>query len=208
MKRKCLTVPQGLVMTINQTAIPDADEVATDNLQKERKVYLDIDICPDVLAIQRMIMNWNMEDRGIPKEERKPIWIYIFSYGGDMDVMWTMVDTIALSTTPVYTVNVGIAASAASLIFLSGHKRFMLPKSELIIHEGSAEIAGDAGKVFDNVDAYKAAVKRMKAYILNVTHIPAATMNKKHSNDWHIDAEYCLANGACERIIESLDEVL
>ena len=54
-------------------ALPDSDLVSNWALEKERKVYFDIDVGADLLAIQRLILRWNMEDRGIPASERKPI---------------------------------------------------------------------------------------------------------------------------------------
>ena len=104
----------------------DLDLVSRTVLEADRKVYLDNEINNKVLSIQRLLLRWNKEDMGIPREERKPIRIYIMSYGGELDYMWSLVDSIALSATPVYTINMGIAASAASLIFIAGHQRYML----------------------------------------------------------------------------------
>jgi len=160
------------------------------------------------MALQRLILRWNMEDAGKPPAERKPIWLYIMSYGGDMDYMWSTIDMILTSSTPVYTVNVGVAASAASLIFLAGHKRFMLPRSKLIVHEGSAQLAGDAIKVMDQSESYRKQLKQMKEFILAHTAIPRSQLMKKRSNDWEIDADFCLANQACDVIISSLDEII
>ena len=197
--------------------LPDSDDVSRWDLEKQRRVYLDDDIAYNVIQLQRLILRWNIEDRrmedeckdkGIEPLKRDPIWIYIMSYGGDLDYMWSLIDTIAASKTPVYTVNVGIAASAASLIFLAGHKRFMLPKSHLIIHEGSAQLAGDAVKVMDQSESYKQQLKQMKDYILERTEIPRNQLMRKRNNDWTIDAQYCLENKACDVIITSLDDII
>ena len=186
----------------------DLDLVSRKVLEDDRKVYLDNEINNKVLSIQRLLLRWNKEDIGIPREERKPIRIYIMSYGGELDYMWSLVDSIALSETPVYTINMGIAASAASLIFIAGHQRYMLPNSELIIHEGSAQMSGDAVKIFDNVDNYKELVRKMKLYILEHSTVPAALMNKKRNNDWHVNAETCYKYKMCDRIIESMEEII
>ena len=195
-------------LTLPDARLPNPDNLSYYILEKERKIYLETGICPDVLTIQRMIFRWNMEDRGKEKEARKPITIYIMSYGGDLDYMWTLVDTIKLSTTPITTVNVGVAASAASLIFVAGHRRLMMPNAKVIIHEGSASVQGDAVKVVDATESYKKELKRMKEFILEQTRIPATTLNRRKNNDWTIDAHYCLANGVCDQVIESLDDIL
>ena len=195
-------------LEIPDPRLPDPDNLSYYVLEKERKVYLEIGICPEVLAIQRLILRWNMEDKDKPVEERKPIRVYIMSYGGDLDYMWTIVDTILLSKTPVITINMGVAASAASLIFIAGHRRMMLPNSKVIIHEGSAQMAGDAVKVMDATDSYRKELKRMKDFILEHTCIPASTLNRRKNNDWTIDSTYCLANGVCDEVVQSLDDIL
>lgn len=188
--------------------LPDPDNLSYYVLEKQRKIYLDGDVCQDTLKIQRMILRWNMEDAGKKPEDRKPIRVYIMSYGGDIDYMWSMVDTLMLSETPVYTYDMGVAASAASLIFVAGHKRYMMPNARVIIHEGSAQMAGDAIKVMDATESYRKDLKKMKDFILSRTRIPKAMLNKKRNNDWTLDAQYCVDNGVCDGIIQSLSDIL
>lgn len=200
-------IAEGIMEALGHQYLPDSDDVSNWALEKERKIYLDCDVDERLMSIQRLIMRWNMEDRGIPPEDRKPIWLYIMSYGGDIDYMWMLIDAIRLSKTPVCTVNVGVAGSAASLIFLAGNRRYMMPRSRLIVHEGSAQLSGDAVKVMDQSESYKKQLKQMKDFILENTRIPRAQLMKKRNNDWELSAEFCLENNACEEIIESLDDV-
>ncbi len=202
-------LPEGLnVIMSNDGGLPLPDQISYYVLEKERKIYLDGDVDMGVLAIQRMILRWNMEDRGKPAGERKPISLLIFSYGGDVDVMWSVIDSIETSVTPVYTYNMGVAASAAGLIYLSGHKRFMMKRAKMIIHEGSARMSGDSTKVLDASDSYRKVIKKMKDYILSRTDIAPATLNRQKNHDWELDAEYCLAHGICDGTVSSLDELI
>lgn len=195
---------------IPDRSLPEPEMMAYWKLATNRQFYIDMDIDVSVLSIQREILLINDEDlaNNIPKENREPIVIYICSYGGDIDYMYSLIDTILLSKTPVYTVNMGVAASAASLIFMSGHKRYMMPRSKVMIHEGSAGINGDANKVMDAADDYRRVIKDMKDFILEHTKIPKNVLMKKRSNDWTLTAPECLNYGICDRIVESLDEVL
>lgn len=193
------------VLGEQQSTIPSVDEVNQYRLEKKRVVYLDFDVCPETTAIHRQILLWNMEDKDKPVEERKPIWLYIISWGGDLSYMWMLIDLIRTSKTPVYTVNIGIAASAAALIFLAGHKRYMTENSVLMIHEGSASMDGDAGKILDMTESYKIKLKKMKEFIEKRTSIPHSTVMKKRSHDWELDAKYCLENNACDEIIQDLE---
>lgn len=199
-----------LVSQLQADVVPDPETVSYYVLEKERKIYLDMDVGDSVMGIQRMIMRWNMEDKrnGKTKETAEPIWLYIMSYGGDLDYMWVLIDAIKTSIAPVYTVNLGVAASAAALIFVCGDKRFMTEHATVVIHEGSAQLAGDAIKVQDAADTYKLQLKQMKEFILEHTEIPKTQLMKKRSNDWTLNAEYCLKNKVCDRIITDMSEIL
>lgn len=188
--------------------LPIPDEINYYVLEKERKLYIDEDISNDLMAVHRLIMRWNIQDKGLEAEQRKPIWLYIMSYGGDVDIMSMLLSTIEASVTPVYTVNIGAAYSAAGLIFMAGKKRFMSKYAKVIIHEGSAQMSGDAIKVQDQADSYKKTLKWMKEYILAHTSIPKTTLMKRRANDWELDAEYCLENGVCDVIYTTLDEII
>lgn len=199
---------QPVVEVIPDQVLPDPDVISYYVLEKERIIYLDFDVSAETMAIHRMIMRWNIEDRGKPVSERKPIRIFIMSYGGNVDNMWVLIDTISASQTPVYTVNCGVAASAAASIFISGHVRFMMPNAKVVIHEGSAQFAGDAVKVMDASESYKKELKRMKDFILDKTNINRAALFKKRNNDWELDSEFCFENGVCDKIVSTLDEVV
>ncbi|MCQ2454212.1 MAG: ATP-dependent Clp protease proteolytic subunit [Clostridia bacterium] len=203
-------IPEAVKMVVRQMdpGLPVPDLVSYYVLENDRKLYLDSEVDNNALILQRMILRWNMEDAGKPQEERKPITLYIFSPGGDVDMMWSLIDTIEASETPVNTVNMGVAASAAGLIFLSGRKRFMLSRSRVIIHEGSARMAGDAVKVMDAGESYKKMLKQMKDYILKRTRISAAVLGKQKCHDWELDAEYCLEHGVCDCVVDKLSEII
>ena len=71
-------------------------------------------------------MEYNRKDRDIPVEKRKPINIYIMSFGGELYPAYALISTILASKTPVNTINMGVAMSAGLLILLAGHKRYAM----------------------------------------------------------------------------------
>ncbi len=189
-------------------SLPDPSLVTLYQNLGERRIWLDIEVTASALEFIKCIHRWNAEDAGKPVEDRKPIWVYLFNYGGSMDVMWAFIDAMERSTTPVYTVNVGQCGSAAALIFMSGHRRFMMPRATVIIHEGSGQIDGDAVKVLDQADSYRAMLKKMKEFILSKTEIPSSTLSRKKNNDWELDAETCLKYKVCDELVSSLDNIV
>lgn len=187
---------------------PDPDFLAYHQLLKERVIYIETPVDECMLRIHKQILMWNAEDAGIPAEDRKPIRLVIMSYGGLGDYMWMVIDAIKSSVTPVYTYNIGVAHSSAALIFMAGKKRFMTPNATMIIHEGSAGFEGDAGKVLDASESYKKTLKKMKDYIVEQTEIPKATLSRKKANDWELTAEDCLKFKVCDKVIDSIDELM
>lgn len=177
-------------------------------LAKHRKIFLEGEVDIDSLLIVKMILKWNIEDIGKPIEERDPIWIYILNYGGEIYPMWSLIDAIMASDTPVYTVNLGITASAAANIFMAGTKRFMTRSSTLMIHEGAADMSGDAIKLRDFMESYNDDLQKMHNYILSRTEIPAKLLNKKRNNDWTLTADDCLKYHVVDTVIEKLSEVI
>lgn len=98
MKTRILNgLPQGISILLPQEIIevrvemekrlPKPDLVTYFVLEQDRKLYLEGEIGEESMSIQRMILRWNLEDQGIPVEERKPIRLFIFSPGGDVDTM-------------------------------------------------------------------------------------------------------------------------
>lgn len=168
---------------------------------------MDLSVDASVLEYIRLILRWNMEDVGKPPASRKPIKLLLFNYGGSFDLEWALIDVIKTSKTPVWTINMGICASAAADIFIAGNKRLMMPNAKLMIHQGGAGFEGDAQKVFDQANNYKAQLEKIKKFILEHTDIPAKTFNKYINNDWWLTADECLRYRACDRIIESIDEI-
>lgn len=189
-------------------SLPSPEIVSTYALDADRKLFINAVVDYSITEITKRILRWNIEDRGVEKENRKPIWLYMMNFGGSIDYMWQLIDVIEASNTPVYTVDIGTCSSAAALIFIAGHKRFMLKRANIMIHEGSISASGDAQKFIDTTDSYKKTLKAMKDYIVDRTNIPLATLSRKKNNDWELDAKYCLEHGVCDVIVESLSEVL
>lgn len=81
----------------------------------------------------------NQEDDEDDKREkdfrRKPIRMYINSFGGSVYAMWMLIDAISCSKTPIYTICNGYAMSAAFQLFLAGHKRYITPHATLMYHQ-------------------------------------------------------------------------
>ncbi|KAK9457608.1 ATP-dependent Clp protease [Dipodascopsis uninucleata] len=76
----------------------------------------------------------------------KPIYMYINSGGGEMHAGFSIVDTMQYIKCPVSTICVGLAASMASIILISGERgsRYALPNSWIMVHQPSSGMQGKA----------------------------------------------------------------
>lgn len=199
---------ENVQLNLPDTTLPDPSSINYYVMETNRKLFLETEVGYPVMEMIKLILRWNMEDKDIPVEQRKPITLYVMSDGGSLYYMWSLIDVMLASKTPIITVNIGIAASAAALIYLAGSKRYMMPTSFLVIHEGSTEMSGDASKVLDAASNYDKELKRMREYILSRTKIPPKIMNKKRKDDWYIDAEFCLENEVCHNVVQTLDDII
>lgn len=67
---------------IENLALPAPELVTYYRNLSNRTIWIDFEIDESCLEIERLILQWNKEDEGIPVEERKPIKLLIFSPGG------------------------------------------------------------------------------------------------------------------------------
>lgn len=170
----------------------------------DRILWLEGDVDEDVLGIEKLIMLYNRRDAGIPPEERKPIKLLIYSYGGDGMAAMSLIDVILNSETPVYTVNMGAAMSAALVILLAGHKRFCLPRSSALIHSGSGGTNGTYEQNEAQMKDYQHFVTVLREFILERTSITPKVLGKQKGKEWYLYADEQLSYHIVDEIIKDL----
>lgn len=190
--------------------LPDPDLLRFYKNQKSRIIYLDYIIDEDFIQlVGNQIIEYNIEDKGKPVEERKPIVILINSGGGNLETCFAVVGIIEQSKTPVITVNLSSAHSAAGLILLAGHKRYCMPRSQMLIHKGSASgISGNFDEIADSMKSYKKIVDDMINLICDKSKIERKDITKNCKPDWFLSTEQMLSFGAVDKVLDSLDDIL
>lgn len=188
--------------------LPDPSLLAYYNDKQERAIWIDSDIDDCTYEITKQIYEYNRQDKDIPVESRKPIKIYINSFGGDLYQCFALISAIGASKTPVYTINTGVAMSAGMIILLSGHKRFAVKYSIAMCHSGSGSVGGDFEQTQSAMDNYKKMVDTMKTYILERTKIDSKTLSRKWTKDWYMFADEQVSLGVANEIVEDISEVV
>lgn len=173
-----------------------------------RCIWLDDEIGEETLEIGRKIIEWNREDKEVPVDKRKPIKIFFFSPGGSLDVYRTLGDMIRLSITPIYGYNMGVAYSAAAFMFLHCHKRYMLPTSSFLFHNGSAKLSGDYDQVIASVVEYQNQVEELSSIIIERTLYTEEEVKDKITGEWYIRKKEALEKGVCHAVIDDITLLL
>lgn len=140
----------------------------------------------------------------VPIEERKPIKIYVDSPGGNLTDTFTMVDTIAMSKTPVWTIAIGCCYSGGFFTFIAGHKRIAYPHASFLYHEGSTGQISDAGKFRNFADFYNTQMKQLKDHTLKYTDFSEEYYDEHVKDDLWMTAEEALEKGVCDEIAEEM----
>lgn len=175
---------------------------------QDRIYWVDSEIDDSTLDLVKFIMRCNREDKGKPIEERKPIKIMIDSPGGSIDVLWTIINAIKISKTPCYTINYCTAYSAAADLLASGHKRFALPGTTVLLHNGSCAYNGQVDQVASTKKFFDSFSKKVTDYLLSKTKIDAKVYKRRAIVDWFMTEEDALEQGVVDKIVENFDEIM
>lgn len=101
------------------------------------------------------------ETKGDPQ---RPVTIYIDSYGGQVDALSKMIETMDEIPNPIVTVAVGKAMSCGAMLLSHGDVRFCGRHARVMVHEMSSGTAGDVHDM--NADAQE--VKRLNRYFMGL----------------------------------------
>jgi ATP-dependent Clp protease protease subunit len=135
----------------------------------------------------------------------KDITIYVNSPGGSVTSTLAMYDTMQLIKCDVSTVCVGIAASGGSIILMGGTKgkRYILPHSEVMIHQPLGGTEGQATDIAIHAEHIIKTKKLLNEMIAKHSGKPVKQVTQDTERDLFMDAEAALAYGLVDQIIVS-----
>lgn len=198
-----LSIPE----SVANLQLPDPDLRDFYQDEQDRVFWVSGEINEKLLDLVKMIMRCNREDKGIPVAKRTPIKVFIDSPGGDVCVLWTAIKAIEISKTPVYTINYCTAFSAGADLLASGHKRYALPGTSVMVHSGSCVYGGTVEQAENMKKHFDKLGKKVVDYFLARTKIDPKVYKRKAPNDWYFDEEEALENGVIDEIITELDTI-
>lgn len=199
-----LTIPS----QIENLQLPDPNLLSYYKDLERRHIWLEEEINEDTLEIIRKIIEWNREDLNKEIADRVPIKLFFFSPGGDIDVNYALIDTIRMSKVPVYGVNIGRCCSAAAYIYLSCHKRYVLPHSYFIFHQGSGRFEGSYAEIASQIEDYQSQVAELAVFMKDRTLYTEEEITDNIVTEWYVRKDEALEKGICHEIVTDISVLL
>lgn len=201
-----LHIPQPL----ENMSLPNPELLTYYSDLEKRIIWLEEEVTEQTLEFVRKIIEWNREDEinGLEPKDRKPIKIFFFSPGGDLDVNYALIDTIRLSKTPVYGINIGRCCSAAAYIYLSCHHRYMMNHSYFVFHQGSSQLSGSYNEVVAIMNDYQGQVAELSNLMKDRTLYTEEEIMENIVTEWYVRKEEALEKGVCHEIINDISVLL
>jgi len=179
---------------------------------KQRKLWLTDEVNEDTVSdIIRQIMQINAEDANVDIKDRKPIYLYVRSNGGLVDVGFALIDVIEASATPVYTINLGYAYSMGFLIMLAGHQRFATRSAKFLMHDGTNFVWDSGSKAQDQMRFQQRVEERVKQFVLSHSRFTEEDYDKNLRVELYMFADEAKNYGFVDWIIGedcALNEVI
>ncbi|MUT66458.1 ATP-dependent Clp endopeptidase proteolytic subunit ClpP [Paenibacillus sp. NEAU-GSW1] len=136
----------------------------------------------------------------------KDISLFINSPGGSTTAGFAIYDTMQYIKPQVHTICVGMAASFAAILLLSGAKghRYALPNSEVMIHQPHGGAQGQASDIAISAKRIVDTRTRLNQIVSERTGQPLEKVEKDMDRDTFLTAEDALAYGMIDKIITSV----
>lgn len=145
----------------------------------------------------------------LDSDNSDPIYVYIDSPGGDVDAGYAIFDTIRFLNSPVYTIGMGLVASAAALILLASPKerRLGFPNSHYLIHQPLSRMSGVATDIEIHAAEMAKTKAKINALIAEETGTALDKVEKDTDRDYWLNAEESVSYGLISKVITKRSEL-
>ncbi|CDQ42450.1 ClpP family protease [Mycolicibacterium neoaurum] len=174
-----------------------------DDLYRKRVLVLDGGLDDDngaVLVTQLLTL-------AADSDEDIALWIH--SPGGSVPAMLAIRDVMRLIPADVATLALGLACSAGQFLLSAGTpgKRFALPHARILMHQGSAGIAGSAVEVEVQADDLRHTRDTVLGLIAADTGQPIDRIFTDSLHDRWFTAEQAREYGFVDHIVDAFDQI-
>lgn len=167
------------------------------------------------LSQRRIFINGDIDDRMASEffkqvtklyeeDKEKPIDVLINSNGGDVNQGMLMYDVIQGCPCPIRLFCIGKAYSMAAVLFASGnHGRYMLPHSELMLHEPllGNRVSGNSSSIKSISDSLLDSKKMLNEILSKHTGKSIKEVDQATSYDHYFNPKESISFGLCDKIV-------
>jgi ATP-dependent Clp protease protease subunit len=138
------------------------------------------------------------------EDSKKPIYMYINSPGGSITAGFAIVDTMNYIKPDVHTICIGAAASMGAVILSQGTKgkRFALPNSEIMIHQASSGVEGQASNIVITAEHIIKLQNKLYKMLAQNSNKSIKQIEKDADRDYWMNSEEAKEYGMIDEIIE------
>ena len=170
---------------------------------KTRQIILSGEVCKELAEkiVKQLLI--------LEADSDKPIYVYIDSPGGDVDAGFAIFDTIRFINAPVYTIGMGLVASAGALILLAAPKerRLGFPNSHYLIHQPSSGMKGVATDIEIHAAEIAKTKEKINKIIAEETGTSLDKVSKDTDRDYWLNAEESVSYGLISRVISKRSDI-
>jgi ATP-dependent Clp protease protease subunit len=170
---------------------------------KTRTVLLSGEINKELAekAIRQLLLLEDMND--------EPIRIFIDSPGGDADAGYAIFDMIRFVKPKIWTIGMGLVASAAAIIQLAAPKerRVGLPNSHYLIHQPLSGIRGVATDIEIHAKELEKLREKINRLIAEETGNSVTQVEKDTDRDYWMNAAEAVKYGLISKVITNRSEL-
>ena len=136
-------------------------------------------------------------------ESSDPIKLMIDSPGGDADAGYAIFDMVRFIHAPVWTIGMGLVASAGALILLAApkEKRIGLPNSHYLIHQPLSGIRGVATEIEIHAQEIEKLRVKINELIATETGQKLEQVGKDTDRDFWMNADEAVKYGLLSRVV-------
>jgi ATP-dependent protease ClpP protease subunit len=127
--------------------------------------------------------------------------LFINSEGGEVFSAFSAVDRIKSSPVPVHTYVEGFCASAATLLSVCAHKRYIRKNGFMLIHQVRSGLWGSFAEFQDEIQNLELIMRYIKQIYLEHTNIPESDLVEILKHDTYLNAEECIKYGLVDEIV-------
>ena len=204
-RRVTLTTRNYVPMVIEQSGRGERAYDIFSRLLKERIIFIG-DMIEDTMAnlIIAQLLFLESED---PERDS---FLYINSPGGVVTAGLAIYDTMQYLKHPINTICIGQAASMAAVLLAAGRagKRYALPNSRIMIHQGSGGFRGNTPDVLIQVKELETLVEKLMRILAHHTGQPADKVRRDVDRDRFMSAEEAKEYGLIDEIFVGKESLI